>query len=74
VQTIRRSYSLSDLSEPDTQRSQDEIDELTKPAQRILRSKTTRSSSGSRQVDMYFPEVNTSAVTKHRESPPVDFR
>ncbi|CAD7089160.1 unnamed protein product [Hermetia illucens] len=59
VQTIRRSYSLSDLSEPDDQRTQDEIDEVGRP-QRLLRprSQTVRSSSGGRNVDMYFSEVD----------------
>ncbi|ETN66042.1 hypothetical protein AND_002172 [Anopheles darlingi] len=57
VQTLRKSYSLSDLSEPDTQRTQDEVDEIVPRSQRVLRSKSSRSSSGNRQMDMYFPEV-----------------
>lgn len=66
VQTIRKSYSLSDLSEPDIHRSQDELDEIIRP-QRILRSQrpvSTRSASGGRNSDMYFTEVD---VVKQRD-------
>lgn len=66
VQTIRKSYSLSDLSEPDIHRSQDELDEIIRP-QRILRSQrpaSTGSASGGRNSDMYFPEVD---VVKQRD-------
>ncbi|XP_055630017.1 uncharacterized protein LOC129770881 isoform X1 [Toxorhynchites rutilus septentrionalis] len=71
VQTLRKSYSLSDLSEPDTQRTQEEIDELIRP-QRVLRSKSARSSSGGRHVEMYFPEVEI-AGTPHRTPPPYNY-
>ncbi|GAB0099598.1 Receptor expression-enhancing protein [Sergentomyia squamirostris] len=69
VQTLRKSYSLSDLSEPDTQRTQDEIDEITRPQkmQRVLRPRTqsTRSASGGRNVpEMYFPEVDVSRASR----------
>ncbi|XP_053684674.1 uncharacterized protein LOC128734476 isoform X2 [Sabethes cyaneus] len=71
VQTLRKSYSLSDLSEPDAQRTQEEMDELTRP-QRVLRSKSTRSASGGRHVEMYFPEVEL-AGTPHRNPPPYNY-
>ena len=58
---------MSDLSEPDLNRTQDEIDDITRP-QRILRSKTTRSSSSGRNVDMYFPEVEVTG--RQRDVPP----
>ncbi|XP_059607683.1 uncharacterized protein LOC132255604 [Phlebotomus argentipes] len=76
VQTLKKSYSLSDLSEPDTQRTQDEIDEITRPQrnQRVLRPRTqsTRSASGGRNVpEMYFPEVDvTQASRAARDVPP----
>uniref|UniRef100_A0A1Q3G2I1 Receptor expression-enhancing protein n=1 Tax=Culex tarsalis TaxID=7177 RepID=A0A1Q3G2I1_CULTA len=78
VQTLRKSYSLSDLSEPDTQRTQDEVDEMCAGGMgigmgghqpRVLRSKSARSSSGGRHVEMYFPEVEL-AGTPHRNAPP----
>ncbi|XP_017466577.1 PREDICTED: uncharacterized protein LOC108359284 isoform X2 [Rhagoletis zephyria] len=65
VQTIRRSYSLSDLSEPDVHRTQDEIDDVVqmRPQQRMLRPRTqagiARSASGTRHsTGMYFSEVD----------------
>lgn len=67
MQTLRKSYSLSDLSEPDVQRTDDELDEMVRPnSGRLLRSRTqsTRSASGGRQVDMYFSEVD---VNKTRD-------
>ncbi|XP_058170548.1 uncharacterized protein LOC131285709 [Anopheles ziemanni] len=69
VQTLRKSYSLSDLSEPDTQRTQDEVDEIVNRPQRVLRSKSSRSSSGSRQMDMYFPEVEIAGTPYHHQVP-----
>lgn len=66
VQSLRRSYSLSDLSEPDTvQRSQDDIDVVMRP-QRIQRTKNTRSmpAAGRGDVNMSFPELDLQ--TKHR--------
>ncbi|XP_037945721.1 receptor expression-enhancing protein 2-like isoform X1 [Teleopsis dalmanni] len=72
VQTIRRSYSLSDLSEPDLQRTQDEVDEISsmRPQHRVLRNRMqaslSRSASGSRHsTGMYFTEVD---VTKTNEN------
>uniref|UniRef100_A0A1S4H782 Receptor expression-enhancing protein n=3 Tax=gambiae species complex TaxID=44542 RepID=A0A1S4H782_ANOGA len=70
VQTLRKSYSLSDLSEPDTQRTQDEVDEIVNRPQRVLRSKSSRSSSGSRQMEMYFPEVEIAAAPYHATAAP----
>ncbi|XP_055378291.1 uncharacterized protein LOC129610009 [Condylostylus longicornis] len=65
VQTIRRSYSLSDLSEPDVHRTQDEVDELTRPQHRGLRPRTQvgrSSSSGARHsTGMYFSEIDVGA-------------
>ncbi|XP_054088826.1 uncharacterized protein LOC105210370 isoform X3 [Zeugodacus cucurbitae] len=65
VQTLRRSYSLSDLSEPDVQRTQDEIDEVVqmRSQQRMLRPRPqagiARSASGTRHsTGMYFSEVD----------------
>uniref|UniRef100_A0A1I8PVD1 Receptor expression-enhancing protein n=2 Tax=Stomoxys calcitrans TaxID=35570 RepID=A0A1I8PVD1_STOCA len=65
VQTIRRSYSLSDLSEPDVHRTQDEIDDVVtmRPQQRMLRPRlhtpVGRSTSGTRHsTGMYFAEVD----------------
>uniref|UniRef100_A0A0K8TZG6 Uncharacterized protein n=1 Tax=Bactrocera latifrons TaxID=174628 RepID=A0A0K8TZG6_BACLA len=65
VQTLRRSYSLSDLSEPDVQRTQDEIDEVVqmRSQQRLLRPRPqasiARSASGTRHsTGMYFSEVD----------------
>ncbi|XP_012154847.1 uncharacterized protein LOC101453424 isoform X3 [Ceratitis capitata] len=66
VQTIRRSYSLSDLSEPDVQRTQDEIDDVVqmRSQQRMLRPRPhatsiARSASGTRHsTGMYFSEVD----------------
>ncbi|XP_029406304.1 receptor expression-enhancing protein 1 isoform X4 [Bactrocera dorsalis] len=65
VQTLRRSYSLSDLSEPDVQRTQDEIDEVVqmRSHQRLLRPRPqasiARSASGTRHsTGMYFSEVD----------------
>nr|XP_029713606.1 receptor expression-enhancing protein 4-like isoform X4 [Aedes albopictus] len=72
VQTLRKSYSLSDLSEPDTHRTQEEIDELTRP-QRVLRSKSARSSSGGRHVEMYFPEVEIAGTPHHNPPPPYNY-
>lgn len=73
VSTLRKSYSLSDLSEPDTQRTQDELDEIIRP-QRSLRSNkngTARSSSSGRgSVEMYFSEVETSGRTNN----PINFK
>jgi hypothetical protein len=56
VQTLRKSYSLSDLSEPDQTRTQDEVDDIVRPhnllntssSSRMIRSRTqsTRSASG----------------------------
>ncbi|XP_037031003.1 uncharacterized protein LOC119070671 isoform X2 [Bradysia coprophila] len=59
VSSLKKSYSLSDLSEPDVHRSQDEVDNLTR-SQRVLRPRThsTRSSSSGRNVDMHFSEVD----------------
>ncbi|XP_035787989.1 uncharacterized protein LOC118464639 isoform X2 [Anopheles albimanus] len=70
VQTLRKSYSLSDLSEPDTQRTQDEVDEIVPRSQRVLRSKSSRSSSGNRQMDMYFPEVEIAGTPYQAAAPP----
>ncbi|XP_053671081.1 uncharacterized protein LOC128721362 [Anopheles nili] len=70
VQTLRKSYSLSDLSEPDTQRTQDEVDEIVNRPQRVLRSKSSRSSSGNRQMDMYFPEVEIAGTPYHGATAP----
>uniref|UniRef100_A0A182KGG8 Uncharacterized protein n=1 Tax=Anopheles christyi TaxID=43041 RepID=A0A182KGG8_9DIPT len=70
VQTLRKSYSLSDLSEPDTQRTQDEVDEIVNRPQRVLRSKSSRSSSGSRQMEMYFPEVEIAGAPYHATAAP----
>ncbi|XP_055592501.1 uncharacterized protein LOC129744131 [Uranotaenia lowii] len=78
VQTLRKSYSLSDLSEPDTHRTQEEIEELMmssasssqRPSQRVLRSKSARSSSGGRHMDMYFPEVELAGTPHHHQPPP----
>ncbi|XP_055706978.1 uncharacterized protein LOC129804027 isoform X3 [Phlebotomus papatasi] len=69
VQTLKKSYSLSDLSEPDTQRTQDEIDEIIRPqrTQRVLRPRTqsTRSASGGRNMpEMYFPEVDVTQASR----------
>uniref|UniRef100_T1PMW2 TB2/DP1, HVA22 family protein n=1 Tax=Musca domestica TaxID=7370 RepID=T1PMW2_MUSDO len=68
VQTIRRSYSLSDLSEPDIHRTQDEVDDITtmRPQQRMLRPRLNtpvgRSASGTRHsTGMYFTEVDVTA-------------
>ncbi|KAM7343255.1 receptor expression enhancing protein A isoform 2-T4 [Cochliomyia hominivorax] len=68
VQTIRRSYSLSDLSEPDIHRTEDEIDEVVtmRPQQRMLRQRLNtpvgRSASGTRHsTGMYFTEVDVGA-------------
>ncbi|XP_062559220.1 uncharacterized protein DDB_G0284459-like isoform X4 [Armigeres subalbatus] len=72
VQTLRKSYSLSDLSEPDMHRTQEEIDDLTRP-QRVLRSKSARSSSGGRQVEMYFPEVEIAGSQHHNPPPPYNY-
>lgn len=72
VQTLRRSYSLSDLSEPDITRTEDEIDEIVRPNHQRMslrpRTQSTRSAStgsGSvtapirtSNVDMYFQEVD----------------
>ncbi|XP_067628203.1 uncharacterized protein ReepA isoform X5 [Eurosta solidaginis] len=66
VQTIRRSYSLSDLSEPDVHRTQDEIDDVVqmRSHQRMLRPRPqaggiARSASGTRHsTGMYFSEVD----------------
>ncbi|XP_058835425.1 uncharacterized protein LOC131692411 [Topomyia yanbarensis] len=71
VQTLRKSYSLSDLSETDAPRTQEEMDELTRP-QRVLRSKSARSASGGRHVEMYFPEVEL-AGTPHHNPPPYNY-
>ncbi|XP_030554501.1 uncharacterized protein LOC115758113 isoform X2 [Drosophila novamexicana] len=77
VQTIKRSYSLSDLSEPDMHRTQDELDEVMltsststvmmrpQPA-RLLRQRhqtpVGRSASGTRHsTGMYFGEVDVSS-------------
>ncbi|XP_055694521.1 uncharacterized protein LOC129796525 isoform X2 [Lutzomyia longipalpis] len=75
VQTLKKSYSLSDLSEPDTQRTQDEIDEITRPqrTQRVLRPRTQsmRSASGGRNVpEMYFPEVDVPHSRTSRDGVP----
>uniref|UniRef100_A0A182N3C9 Receptor expression-enhancing protein n=1 Tax=Anopheles dirus TaxID=7168 RepID=A0A182N3C9_9DIPT len=70
VQTLRKSYSLSDLSEPDTQRTQDEVDEIVNRPQRVLRSKSSRSASGGRQMDMYFPEVEIAGTPYHGATAP----
>uniref|UniRef100_D3TLX0 Receptor expression-enhancing protein n=1 Tax=Glossina morsitans morsitans TaxID=37546 RepID=D3TLX0_GLOMM len=62
VQTIRRSYSLSDLSEPDLHRKQEEVDEVVilPSQQRTLRSRfiapANRHSTG-----MYFTEVDVTS-------------
>uniref|UniRef100_A0A1B0C7S0 Receptor expression-enhancing protein n=1 Tax=Glossina palpalis gambiensis TaxID=67801 RepID=A0A1B0C7S0_9MUSC len=62
VQTIRRSYSLSDLSEPDLHRKQEEVDEVVSlpSQQRTLRSRfvapANRHSTG-----MYFTEVDVTS-------------
>ncbi|KAH8405130.1 hypothetical protein KR222_004192, partial [Zaprionus bogoriensis] len=74
VQTIKRSYSLSDLSEPDMHRTQDELDEVMsssvmmrqpQPA-RLLRQRhqtpVGRSASGTRHsTGMYFTEVDVTS-------------
>ncbi|KAH8405639.1 hypothetical protein KR215_004962 [Drosophila sulfurigaster] len=74
VQTIKRSYSLSDLSEPDMHRTQDELDEVMmstsvmmrpQPA-RLMRQRhqtpVGRSASGTRHsTGMYFTEVDVSS-------------
>lgn len=76
VQTIKRSYSLSDLSEPDMHRTQDELDEVMnssvlmrqpQPA-RLLRQRhqtpVGRSASGTRHsTGMYFTEVDVTSPT-----------
>ncbi|XP_075169626.1 uncharacterized protein LOC142241729 isoform X2 [Haematobia irritans] len=68
VQTIRRSYSLSDLSEPDIHRTQDEVDDVVtmRPQQRVLRPRLNtpvgRSASGTRHsTGMYFTEVDVTS-------------
>ncbi|XP_073847389.1 receptor expression enhancing protein A isoform X4 [Musca autumnalis] len=68
VQTIRRSYSLSDLSEPDIHRTQDEVDDVAiiRPQQRMLRPRLNtpvgRSASGTRHsTGMYFTEVDVTS-------------
>ncbi|KAH8297021.1 hypothetical protein KR044_003647 [Drosophila immigrans] len=73
VQTIKRSYSLSDLSEPDMHRTQDELDEVMstsvmmrpQPARLIRQRHQTpvgRSASGTRHsTGMYFTEVDVSS-------------
>ncbi|XP_037820586.1 receptor expression-enhancing protein 4 isoform X1 [Lucilia sericata] len=68
VQTIRRSYSLSDLSEPDIHRTEDEVDDVVtmRPQQRMLRQRLNtpvgRSASGTRHsTGMYFTEVDVAA-------------
>lgn len=63
VQTIRRSYSLSDLSEPEQPRSKDDIDATVKISaqqhQRMLRSQTRNNPMRARpNVDMSFPELD----------------
>lgn len=75
VSTLRKSYSLSDLSEPDVHRSQDEIDEVMYrhrsqhgqqqryPKQRVNgnHQMNGRSASGGRNGDMYFGEVDVTS-------------
>ncbi|XP_017866883.1 PREDICTED: uncharacterized protein LOC108616296 isoform X3 [Drosophila arizonae] len=76
VQTIKRSYSLSDLSEPDVHRTQDELDDVMmasassvmmrpQPARHLRQRHQTpvgRSASGTRHsTGMYFTEVDVSA-------------
>ncbi|XP_032292960.1 uncharacterized protein ReepA isoform X2 [Drosophila virilis] len=75
VQTIKRSYSLSDLSEPDMHRTQDELDEVMSSTStvmmrpqpgRLLRQRhqtpVGRSASGTRHsTGMYFGEVDVSS-------------
>ncbi|XP_023171249.2 uncharacterized protein LOC111599732 isoform X2 [Drosophila hydei] len=76
VQTIKRSYSLSDLSEPDVHRTQDELDEvmMTSTSSVMMRPQPTRllrqrhqtpvgrSASGTRHsTGMYFTEVDVSS-------------
>uniref|UniRef100_A0A1A9WW27 Receptor expression-enhancing protein n=1 Tax=Glossina brevipalpis TaxID=37001 RepID=A0A1A9WW27_9MUSC len=61
VQTIRRSYSLSDLSEPDMHRTAEEVDDVVTlpPQQRMLRS---RFPPGNRHsTGMYFTEVDVAS-------------
>lgn len=72
VQTLKRSYSLSDLSEPDIliqeRPETDEVDEIIQHNNnRILRSRTQsmRSASGGKRVEMYFPEVDLSKTNEN---------
>ncbi|XP_017839045.1 uncharacterized protein LOC108597154 isoform X2 [Drosophila busckii] len=77
VQTIKRSYSLSDLSEPDMHRTQDELDEVMASSTVMLRPQPTRlmrqrhqtpvgrSASGTRHsTGMYFTEVDVAGAGK----------
>lgn len=75
VSQIRKSYSLSDLSEPDSQRSHDEVDEIwfdqgcqrIHPTKRYLVARNSsqhinginRSLSTSRAVDVYYDDRMT---------------
>lgn len=73
VQTIKRSYSLSDLSEPDMHRTQDELDEVMSSSvmmrpqpTRLMRQRhqtpVGRSASGTRHsTGMYFTEVDVTS-------------
>ncbi|XP_063708299.1 uncharacterized protein LOC134836938 [Culicoides brevitarsis] len=63
VQTIRKSYSLSDLSEPEQPRSKDDIDATVRLSQqqqqRMLRSQTRNNPMRGRpNVEMSFPELD----------------
>lgn len=63
MQTIRKSYSLSDLSEPEQPRSKDDIDATVRASmqqqQRMLRSQTRNNPMRGRpNVDMSFPELD----------------
>uniref|UniRef100_A0A336LPW0 CSON015501 protein n=1 Tax=Culicoides sonorensis TaxID=179676 RepID=A0A336LPW0_CULSO len=63
VQSIRKSYSLSDLSEPEQPRSKDDIDATVRMSaqqqQRMLRSQTRNNPMRARpNVEMSFPELD----------------
>ncbi|XP_030375203.1 uncharacterized protein LOC115624601 isoform X2 [Scaptodrosophila lebanonensis] len=74
VQTIKRSYSLSDLSEPDVHRTQDELDAVmsvasmsTRPQPRLLRPRQPTAVGRSASVStrhstgMYFTEIDVTS-------------
>jgi len=81
VQTIKRSYSLSDLSEPDMHRTQDELDEVMMSSSVMMRPQPTRlmrqrhhtpvgrSASGTRHsTGMYFTEVDVTSPSPSASS------